>query len=93
MMKNWTKDIAKEKSLEMVIQEMHGRIRRLATSNGLKDKDISRSAYSRDISQVEKIAIYKAQNYARPIRVEDIGNCIVGAIHSIKNACFFLHSL
>ncbi|WP_075349872.1 helix-turn-helix domain-containing protein [Algoriphagus marinus] len=70
---NWLKDINEGGSPEVALLEIHARLSRMSIGNLSSDKKEHTALQSNEISQVERIAIFIAQNYFNPIKVSDIG--------------------
>ncbi|MCJ8167561.1 helix-turn-helix domain-containing protein [Pontibacter sp. E15-1] len=87
LLKNWIKDINNTGSEEVTLLEMHARLIRMANNVIPKQRSDHASIHTHEISQVEKIAIYIAQNYCNPIKVSDIGKA-VGLHADYANAIF-----
>lgn len=73
---NWLKDINQGGSSEIALLEIQARLSRMSVGNLNSDKMEFPSLQSKEISQVERIAIYIAQNYSDPIKVSDIGQAV-----------------
>lgn len=86
LLHNWIKDINKDNAAEVTLLEMRARLLRMANSLPKKENDHS-LIHLNEISQVERIAIYIAQNYSKPIKVSDIGKA-VGLHPDYANAIF-----
>jgi AraC-like DNA-binding protein len=73
LLKRWIEDLSASESRKGTLLEMQARLFRMA------DRIISHiecehvQIHSSEISQVERIAMYIAQNYTRPIKTADIG--------------------
>jgi len=76
----------KDNAAEVTLLEMRARLLRMANSLPKKENDHS-LIHLNEISQVERIAIYIAQNYSKPIKVSDIGKA-VGLHPDYANAIF-----
>lgn len=87
LLNNWINDISKSSSVELILLEMHARLYRMAVSNIPAETKEHLSIHTHEISQVEQIAIYIAQNYCNPIKVSDIGKA-VGLHPDYANAIF-----
>ncbi len=74
MMKNWLSDINDNNSAELVLLEMRARMLRMSANTRLEKEKLSTPI--NDLSLVEKIAIYIAQNYFHPLTVLDIGRAV-----------------
>jgi len=87
LLKNWIKDIQSNSSVEVALLEMQARLNRMAYSK-LTNKQYKHSPiHLNEISPVEKMASYIAQNYFNPIKVSDIGET-VGFHPDYANAIF-----
>jgi len=73
---NWLKDINEGGSSEVALLEIHARLSRMSIGNFSSEKKEYPSLQSHEISQVERIAIFIAQNYSDPIKVSDIGQAV-----------------
>lgn len=72
----WLRDIRRTEAAEVILAEMHGRLRRMA-DNLMLGKNIGPSATrSGEISSVERIAIYIAQNYRNPIKIAEVAEAV-----------------
>ncbi len=76
LLKNWIQDIKKEDSVDVILLEMHARLHRMANRNLHKKKNDYIPLQINKLSQVERIALYIAQNYSSPITVSDIGKAV-----------------
>ncbi len=70
---NWLKDINEGGSPEVALLEIHARLSRMSIGNLSSEIKGHTALQSSEISQVERIAIFIAQNYFDPIKVSDIG--------------------
>lgn len=87
LLSNWVNDLSGNSSSEATLLEMHARILRLA-SNLQETKFHERmKIHSTEISKVEQIALFVAQNYHRPITAIQIGEA-VGLHPDYCNAIF-----
>lgn len=87
LLNNWIDDVSQHGSVSVTLLEMRARLARMATTMPPKrEKNVSTIQLS-EISQVERIAIFIAQNYCNPIRVSDIGDA-VGLHPDYANAIF-----
>ena len=76
LLKGWIRDIKNKALEEVILLELQARLNRMALSNlptGTKDYT---PIYPNEISQVEKIAIYIAQNYTKRIKISDIAEAV-----------------
>lgn len=80
LLRNWTQDLRNADGVEVALLEMRARLSRLAISNMPFAGNNHSSIHSKEASQVVKIAVYIAQNYANPIKVSDIGKAV--GLHS-----------
>ena len=80
LLKNWISDMNSKDSVAITLLEMHARLMRMATINQSKKENEYSPIHSSEVSTVEKIAIYIAQNYCKPIRVGDVGKAV--GLHS-----------
>lgn len=87
LLNNWITDITKKNHQEVIILEMRARLSRMAINNLTINQREPQDINSNEISQVEKIAIYIAQNHKNPIKVSDIGKA-VGFHPDYANALF-----
>ncbi len=87
LIQNWIKDINSNDPSEVILLEMRARLYRMALNNGSNLSTERSSLDSGAVNKVEKIAIYVARNYARPITVSDIGEA-VGLHPDYANAIF-----
>ncbi|GAB3657329.1 helix-turn-helix domain-containing protein [Echinicola sediminis] len=76
LFKNWLADINVNEAAEVALLEIHARLRRMSTGNFSSEKKEYPSLQSNEISQVERIAIFIAQNYSDPIKVSSIGQAV-----------------
>ncbi|MBX2873601.1 MAG: helix-turn-helix domain-containing protein [Saprospiraceae bacterium] len=87
LLKNWIKDINNDDAVEVILLEMRARLGRMAIGNVPTEASAYPPIYADEISQVERMAIYIAQNYCDPIKVSDIGEA-VGLHPDYANAVF-----
>lgn len=73
---NWIKEIEEKDFSEVILTEMRARLMRLAIHNSSTNKKNTHNIASREITTVEKMAIYIAKNYKNPIKVSDIGKAV-----------------
>jgi AraC-like DNA-binding protein len=76
LLKNWINDVNNQNNPEVVLLEMRARISRFAYNNLSKKLDEQFLLQEKEISQVEKIAMYIAQNFQSHIKVSDIGKAV-----------------
>ncbi|GGF50843.1 helix-turn-helix domain-containing protein [Echinicola rosea] len=76
LFKNWLADINVNEAAEVALLEIHARLRRMSIGNYSSEKKEYPSLQSNEISQVERIAIFIAQNYSDPIKVSSIGQAV-----------------
>ncbi len=72
LFENWLGDIANKRT-DIIVAEMQGRLMRLASNNSMSIADKS-PIISTEISQIENMAVFIAQNYKQKLRTSDIGN-------------------
>lgn len=73
LLKNWLHDLSENKDPKATLYEMHARLLRLS-SRVIPSKQNDRlQIHSGEISKVEQMALYIAQNYMYPLKVADIG--------------------
>lgn len=68
----WLRDIHRPAAAEVILAEMHGRLRRMADNLMLARNIAPDIAHTSEISSVERIAIYIAQNYRNPIKITEV---------------------
>jgi len=71
--KNWKEDLSKEDGHNVALLEIHARLLRMSKRVPLYQQDGASIIHSNQISKVEKIALYIAKNYHRPIKAADVG--------------------
>ncbi|MHA6248731.1 helix-turn-helix domain-containing protein [Pontibacter sp. CAU 1760] len=76
LLKNWLKDINNNASVGVTLLEMRARLARMATNMPPKKETDKSPVPLHEISQVERIAVYIAQNYSNPIKAADIGEAV-----------------
>lgn len=76
LLKGWLTDINSNHEFEVVLLELQARMYRMALSNLPKKQPDYSPVQPHEISQVEKIAVYIAQNYAQPIKVCHVGQAV-----------------
>jgi AraC family transcriptional regulator, melibiose operon regulatory protein len=87
MFKNWANDDYDKEMSEVTALEMHARLHRMAVTNIAIAESETFPVNSSEINKVEKIAMYVAQNYTKPITVSNIGQA-VGLHPDYANAVF-----
>ncbi|WP_277482543.1 helix-turn-helix domain-containing protein [Catalinimonas alkaloidigena] len=87
LFKNWIKDLQSNRSAEVALLEMQARLSRMADSYLASKQHKHSPIHINEVSPVEKIASYIAQNYHKPIKVSDIGEA-VGFHPDYANAIF-----
>lgn len=70
---NWIKDLSNKEGHVATLLEMRARLLRMADRVLANNESVPVQIHSSEISQVERIAMFIAQNYARPIKTSDIG--------------------
>lgn len=73
MLTNWIDDLSKIDGREVSLLEMQARLTRLAKRVQQCDKGQRLQIHSANSNHVERIAMYIAKNYSRPIKASDIG--------------------
>lgn len=73
LLNNWIKDLSTKEGHVATLLEMRARLLRMADRILSFKESEQVQIHSSEISQVERIAMYIAQNYARPIKTVDIG--------------------
>ncbi|WP_416864649.1 MAG: helix-turn-helix domain-containing protein [Imperialibacter sp.] len=76
LLNNWISEFGKNEGLEVTLLEMRARLLRMAHNSVARKENNHSSIHSTEISQVERIAIYIAQNYAQPIKAAEIGEAV-----------------
>lgn len=76
LFKNWLNDINGDGSSEVALLEIHARLCRMLVGNLNLDRKENLAIQPNDISHVEQIAVFIAQNYSEPIKVSDIGKAV-----------------
>ncbi len=71
ILQRWSEEIKNISRLQLVLLEMQARLTRMAVLYKPEDQESFHNQYT--ATQVEKIAIYIAQNYREPIKLTDIG--------------------
>lgn len=87
LLNHWIKDINEKNFFEAPLLEMHARLIRMAKNILAKSDKKYNPIHKKDISQVESIAIFIAQNYRNQIKVSDIGKA-AGLHPDYANAIF-----
>ncbi len=87
LLNNWLRDLNKSNSAEVNLLEMRARLFRMAGNILSKREKIHSPIQLNEISNVERIAIYIAQNYHNPIKVAEIG-AAVGLHPDYANSIF-----
>lgn len=76
LMENWINEVEHEDTLDVMLLELRARLNRLAHSK-LSAKESSHvQIHSNDISHVERIAVFIAENFDKPIEVSDVGKAV-----------------
>lgn len=73
---NWINDVNTKQNMNTTLLEMHSRMIRMANNLLLEEGEKGISILQNDLSLVERIAVYAAQNYNKPIKVSDIGKAV-----------------
>lgn len=73
LLNNWIKDLTTREGHMATLLEMRARLLRMADRILANKENVQVQIHSSEISQVERIAMFIAQNYARPIKAADIG--------------------
>lgn len=73
LFKNWEKDLAEDYTTEATLHEMRARLLRLTSRLSPLKMDERLQIKIDEISKVEQIALYIAQNFMKPIKITDIG--------------------
>ncbi|XOV91377.1 MAG: helix-turn-helix domain-containing protein [Bacteroidota bacterium] len=68
---NWVRDITNKNLSKVILQEVRARVTRMASK--VFPKNIVSSINSKEINQVERITIFIAQNYSKPITASEVG--------------------
>ncbi len=76
LLKNWLKDINGKGSIGVALLEIHARLSRMSIGNLSIERNDHVGLQANEISHVERIAIFIAQNYSSPIKVSDIGQAV-----------------
>jgi len=73
LLKNWIEDLSSKEGHKATILEMQARLVRMAHRIIAHKESEHVQIHTSEISQVERIAMYIAQNYTRSIKAADIG--------------------
>jgi AraC-like DNA-binding protein len=73
LLKNWLHDLSEDKDSEATLYEMHARLLRMAAKVLPLKKSERLKIHSGEITKVEQIALYIAQNYMFPLKISDVG--------------------
>lgn len=76
LLNNWIKDLSTKEGHMATLLEMRARLLRMADRILSHKESEHVQIHSSEISQVERIAMYIAQNYTRSIKIVDIGNAV-----------------
>lgn len=76
LLKNWIRDINSKGSVGVTLLEMRARLARMATNMPPGKENEHPPVHLNEISQVERIAVYIAQNYCNHIKASDIGEAV-----------------
>lgn len=87
MFKNWMKDATDKDGSEVTPLEMRARLHRMAVNKKVVSASGNFPVSTVEINKVEKIAMFVAQNYTKPITVSAIGKA-VGLHPDYANAVF-----
>lgn len=74
--KRWFNDFQEKKNPKIALLEIQGRVNRMACEYLPDTSESNVTSQTKEINQVEKIAMFIAQNYTEPIKVSDIGQAI-----------------
>jgi AraC-like DNA-binding protein len=75
LMQNWIADIDTSGAADVIALEIRARLSRMAF-NYQSTEHRPTSIHTDEINPVERIAVYIAQNYQRPIKVDDLGEAV-----------------
>lgn len=75
LLSSWVEDVHRS-DIEVIILEMHARIKRMANRFSKEMKSVESNIYKKDINAVEQMVIFIARNYAKPLKVADIGKAV-----------------
>ena len=70
----WLEDARQGKNQEVALSELKARLWRMATRWSVSEQKVAMRGG--EASVVERMAIYIAQNYARPLKIADIGKAV-----------------
>lgn len=73
LLKNWINDLSTKEGNVATLLEMRARLLRMADRTSSDKESEQVQIHSSEISQVERIAMYIAQNYTQPIKMTNIG--------------------
>jgi AraC family transcriptional regulator, melibiose operon regulatory protein len=76
LLNNWFTDLNENNSTDAAILEMRARLSRMAENSLSKSEKIHSPIQSNEVSNVERIAVYIAQNFYNPIKVSEIGEAV-----------------
>lgn len=74
--KNWEKDLAEDHDIHATLLEIRARLLRLSTRFSTVKKDERLQIDTNEMSKVEQITLFIAQNFMNPIKASDIGRKI-----------------
>jgi AraC-like DNA-binding protein len=74
--KRWFNDFQEGKNSKIALLEIQGRVNRMACEYVSAQSGSISASHIKETSQVEKIAMFIAQNYTEPIKVSDIGRSV-----------------
>jgi AraC family transcriptional regulator, melibiose operon regulatory protein len=73
LLKSWIKDLSEDNDREATLYEMHARLLRLASRVLHLNQNERIQIHTGEISKVEQIALFIAQNYMNQLKVADLG--------------------
>ncbi|MBN2762583.1 MAG: transcriptional regulator, partial [Bacteroidales bacterium] len=76
LLNNWFSDLNNNNSAEVALLEMRARLLRMAGNIMSKNEKNHYPIQLNEISNVERIAVYIAQNYHNPVKVAEIGEAV-----------------
>ncbi|WP_425638244.1 helix-turn-helix domain-containing protein [Algoriphagus yeomjeoni] len=76
LFKNWLNDINGNGSTEIALLEIHARLSRMSIRKLSSERKEQVAMQTNEISHVERITVFIAQNYSEPIKVSDIGQAV-----------------
>ncbi len=76
LLRRWVEDINYRDALDVILLEMQARLHRMAHNNPSSDKKASIALLNAEMSQVENMSLYIAQNHADNIKVSDVGEAV-----------------